>query len=224
MEFEIEEKEKLFDEISSRYFNKNFGSMSKNDFETLIFSEYIEHCLRNNLDFDDYTISKELGITQSRVRTLKERKELKYPHKGFDWKIAFENAIPNAKYDENNRRVKIIIQDVNVMNELRHYIEEKGWYDEITLNKKLLQVPLDCFVDICMDLKNITQFSNESKNQIKKLELEENAVIELLKDFSKEGLKKFVMSATTNTLCLVLEKLSFDGLAYKIIRFINKQL
>ena len=76
MEFTSEEKNALFDKIAAMYFNKNFGSTQKADFETLLFSEYIEHCLRFKLPFDDYTISKELGITQSRVRSLKERKEL----------------------------------------------------------------------------------------------------------------------------------------------------
>ena len=97
VEFSDSEKIKFFNEISSRYFNKNFASMSKIDIETLIFSEYIEHCLRNRLEIDDYTISKELGITQSRVRTLKERKELKYPHDEFDWKNALEAAILEAQ-------------------------------------------------------------------------------------------------------------------------------
>ena len=46
MTFSNEEKIALFDKISALYYNKNFGSTSKSDFETLLFSEYIEHCLR----------------------------------------------------------------------------------------------------------------------------------------------------------------------------------
>ena len=143
MNFSPEEKIAFFDKIASQFYNRNFGSMSKVDYETLLFSEYLDHRLKNNLPSDDYTLSKELGITQSRIRSLKERKELKYHYDGIEWQTVFAESVKNAKYDEKDHLVKFIIQDVNVMNEVRHYIEEKGWYDECSLNKKLLQIPLD---------------------------------------------------------------------------------
>ena len=130
------------------YFRKNFGSTSKADLEVLLFSVYIEHCIREKECFDDYTLSKELGITQARVRTLKERKELKYPHEDFNWQESFAEEIKNAKYDEHDRYIRLIVQDVNVMNEVRHYIEMRGWFDECSLNKKLLKIPLDCFAEV----------------------------------------------------------------------------
>ena len=40
MKFSNEEKIRVFDLIANEYFNKNFGSMSKSDYETLLFSEY----------------------------------------------------------------------------------------------------------------------------------------------------------------------------------------
>ena len=148
MKFNETEKCAIFDKIAENYFEHNFGSMTKSDFETLLFSEYIEHCIKNNLPFDDYTLSKKLGITQPRIRALKERKELKYPYKDFDWRIPFLEAIRNAKYDSRTHSVKMIVQDVNVMNEIRNFLEQNGWYDECSLNKKLLTLPLECFVDV----------------------------------------------------------------------------
>lgn len=211
VEFSNNEKIDFFNKISNRYFNRNFGSMSKGDLETLIFSEYIEHCLRNGLEIDDYTISKELGITQNRVRTFKERKELKYPYNEFDWRTALETAILNAKYDSENRKIKMVIQDVNVMIELRHYIEEKGWYDEVSLNTKLFQIPLDCFLEIFMDLENITGFSKKTKDKIKELGLKDNATIKFLKDFTKEGLKEFIRTASKKTMYKVISLIPVIG-------------
>lgn len=43
MNFSNEEKIAIFDKIEQHYFIRNFGSMTKTDFETLLFSEYIEH-------------------------------------------------------------------------------------------------------------------------------------------------------------------------------------
>lgn len=40
--FSPKEKQQYFDLISDKYFNKNFGMLSKADFETLIFHIYIE--------------------------------------------------------------------------------------------------------------------------------------------------------------------------------------
>lgn len=214
MEFKNEEKIALFDKIAALYFNKNFGSTSKADFETLLFSEYIEHCLKSNLPFDDYTLSKDLGITQSRIRSLKERKELKYPYKDFNWKIPFAQAVEKAKYDEHDHYVKFIVQDVNVMKEARHFIEEKGWYDEYSLNKKLLRIPLDCFAEICLEDDSISNlFSAEVKKKIKRVANSDNEIIKFLNDFSKEGFKSFLMSAGKEALVSVISSLPFGGIS-----------
>ena len=225
MDFKSEEKIIVFDKIADLYFKKNFGSTSKADFETLLFSEYIEHRLRNELPFDDYTLSKELGITQARVRALKERKELKYPYEGFDWKISFAKSVKNAKYDESDHYVKFIVEDVNVMNEVRHFIENKGWYDECSLNKKLLRLPLDCFVEICIEDKSVSSlFSPETKNKIEKIKGKNNSIKELLTDFSKEGLKSFLMSAGKETIALILDCIPFGGVAKVAFGFLREAI
>ena len=225
MEFTNEEKNALFDKIAALYFNKNFGSTSKADFETLLFSEYIEHCLRSELPFDDYTISKNLGITQSRVRSLKERKELKYPYKEFTWRTAFALAVEKAKYDEHDHYVKFIIQDINVMNEARHFIEEKGWYDECSLNRKLLRIPLDCFTEICLEDEAISElFSTEAKRRIKKIANSDSAIMDFLNDFSKDGLKSFLMSAGKEALISVISCLPFGGIAKVAFSFLERAI
>lgn len=215
MGFTPEEKIKIFDKIEQHFFVRNFGSMTKSDFETLLFSEYIEHCIKNNLPFDDYSLSKQLGITQSRIRALKERKELKYPYEDFTWQKIFAESVKNAKIDPNDHYVKIIIQDINVMNEIRNFIEVNGWYDECSLNKKLLRIPLDCFVEICYSTDEFDDvFSDEAKKTIKKISNAEDTLVQdFLKDFSKEGLKSFLMSASNEVVSEVLKLLPFGGMA-----------
>lgn len=225
MNFTDEEKIKVFDKIAALYFEKNFGSTTKADFETLLFSEYIEHCMRCGAPYDDYSLSKILGITQNRIRSLKERKELKYPYSDFDWKDAFVKSASNAKYDETDHYVKFIIQDVNVMSEVRHFIEEKGWYDECSLNKKLLRIPLDCFTEICIEDESITNlFSSEAKNAIKKIANADSDIAKLIDEFSKEGLKSFMMSASKEAILAVLPCLPFGGLAKTAFEFIGKAI
>lgn len=221
--FKDKEKIALFDKIEKLYFDKNFGSTNKADLEILLFSAYIEHCIDNEEPYDDYTLSKALGITQTRIRSLKEKKELKYPRNNFAWEDAFAKAVETAKYDDNDHYVKIIIQDVNVMNEVRHFIEQKGWYDECSLNKKLLRIPLNCFVEICSKDDGLNKiFSAEAKSNISKLKLEESAVANFMKDFSKEGLKTFLMQASKEAICMVLKTLTIPtsgalGIAFTLL-------
>lgn len=226
MRFTEDEKIAAFNKIEQNYFNQNFGSMSKMDLETLLFSVYIEHCLKNYLPFDDYSLSKQLGITQSRIRTLKERKELRYPYEGFNWKEAFAESIENAKYDSRDHRIKMIVQDVNVMNEIRNVIEIKGWYDECSLNKKLLCIPLDCFVEIC-DMGDTFDgvFSEEIKNKVRKISKSEDPSLkEFLSDFSKDGLKSFLMSASKELVSDVLKLLPFGGVGKIAFEHLLKQM
>ena len=88
MNWTIHEKAKMFDEITAHYYNHNFGSFSKSDIDLLMFKFFLEKEIENNVNGDnlldynsvsDYEISKKLGITQQRVRTLKIKKQLIYP-------------------------------------------------------------------------------------------------------------------------------------------------
>ena len=73
-----QEKAKAFDKIAEAYYNRNFGSISKSDFDVLMFSIYIERLLEQNESdmesYSDYELSKQLGITQSKIKNLKVKK------------------------------------------------------------------------------------------------------------------------------------------------------
>lgn len=215
MDFSPEEKIAIFNKIEQNYFIRNFGTMTKADWETLLFSEYIEHRIKNNLPYDDYSLSKILGITQARVRNLKERKELKYPFESFNWQQALAESIKNAKYDPNDHYVKMIVPDVNVMNEVRNFIEVEGWFDECSLNRKLLRIPLECFVEIFYKSEMFESvFTEDVKIAIRKITRADNAAaIAFVEDFSKEGLKTFLMSASKEALTDVIKLLPFGGVA-----------
>ncbi len=205
--FEQNEFKDLFDELMDMYFRRNFGSTSKADLETFLFSYYLEHLIRNGMPYDDYTLGKDLGLTISRVRSLKERKELKYPHDGYDWRESFLECAKAAKYDEVKHLIKFTIPDVNVMKDVRNYFEKNHYYDEYQLNPKLFQCKLDAFLDVgerianekgqkfIIDyddkkirklLENETRTQNE-KNGISKIL--EGAVIDGLKDLAIHGSK-----------------------------------
>lgn len=209
------DKAAAFDKIAQRFYFANFATMSKSDIETLLFSVYLDRILdssESNYDaYSDYTLSKVLGVPQSRISTLKVRKELQYPYPKFDWRESFAEEIKNAKYNEQDHYIRLIVQDVNVMNEVRHYIELHGWFDECSLNKKLLKIPLDCFAEVFLENDSGFSLSQEEKKELEALGKSEPEVKKFLADLTKDGVKSFLMSASKTLIPEVLKILPFGG-------------
>ena len=97
-----EQKAEAFDEIAELYYDKNFGTASKSEIDVLMFSIYINRILEQSESemntYSDYILSKYLGITQSKVKNLKIKKELIYPRDEFRWEESFRR-IYSAKAD-----------------------------------------------------------------------------------------------------------------------------
>ena len=130
------------------YFNKNFGSTTKVDFEILMFSFYLR---ASNIDRElldsDYFVANNLGISDDRVRTLKEKVQLKYPDKNYNWKKEFFKYAVNANFDEKKELIKFSIKNVNVIRDLRNYIIDNGFYDEYQRNPHLKFIRCYCKVE-----------------------------------------------------------------------------
>lgn len=171
MNFTNNEKAKMFDKISEHFYNRNFGTFSKSDMELLMFSFFMDKLIEQNKNTDntinyntcsDYKISKELGITQQRVRNLKVKKQLVYPTK-FDWKQSLALLTENARYDNVTHKISINIPDPNLFYEIQNFIEEQGGYIEVQLNSKLLQIRAEYYLALAIEIE-----APESKKEIKK--------------------------------------------------------
>ncbi len=162
-EFTPEEKVKMFDKIADRYYERNFGQMSKTDMDLLMFHFYIEKMStvfvdkEGTLDYlqcSDYKISKELGITQQRIRNLKVKNQLIYPpEEARDWKKEFAKLTENARYDQVTKKVTVNIPDPNLYLDIQNFIEEKGAFVEKQLNSKLLQIRAEYYIDLVISLE-----------------------------------------------------------------------
>jgi len=164
-------KAAAFDKIAEKYYNMNFGSASKADIDVLMFSLYIEQILQDGdedmTSYSDYTLSKDLGITQSKVSSLKVKKQLLYPHEDFNWQRALLRVCDRAVYE--NGKIKLFIPDKNVYLELKNAIEEAGGFIEVQLSSNLLQVDVEYFFDLMIAIdgnKNREQLAKEIKKKI----------------------------------------------------------
>lgn len=144
-------KAHCFDELASLFFDKNFSATSKSDIELLMFHFLMERMISMHqtdgiLDYiacSDYNLSKILGITETRVRNLKIKKELAYPVK-YNWIHSFANILNNSKLTKSlGNKVLITIPDPNVLIEVRNFLEENGDVVEKHLNSKILEINIE---------------------------------------------------------------------------------
>ncbi len=141
-------------EIKEECLNRNFGTLSKSEFDLMIFHYYLleQKDKKGSAYVSDYDIGKELGLTIQRVRSLREREALKQKPND-NWKDDFLKGLPNARCEANGD-VKIPVPDVNVMKEVRNYLEAQGLYDEYHEKPKLFMCKLDALIAVCINLKS----------------------------------------------------------------------
>ena len=198
-----ETKAKAFDQIAELYYDRNFGSVSKSDFDVLMFSIYIEQILKQSeIDMEtycDYELSKQLGITQSKIRNLKIKKKLKYPYDDFDWRESFARVSKTAYFEGG--KIHIYISDPNLFIELKHFVETQHGNVEITLNTSLFIISIDVFIALLLHigneddkkiiLKNIRNTYQNEKINIE--DMEKTSVVKCLKDNSGKVATKLVL-------------------------------
>jgi hypothetical protein len=194
-----EEKMKAFNLIAERYYDLNFGTMTKSEIDILMFSILIDHLQSNKIEFSDYSLSKDLGISQSKVRGLRISQQLKYPKK-LNWQEEFARSIDNAVFDEKTSTMKVSVSDPNVLLEIKNVIENSGGYVEVQLNSKLLQVRVEHFVHLLIVLQN-----SENENQIlKRINNSVKKYKKMEEDITKENLGELLKNEGLDVIVEVL--------------------
>ena len=229
IDFTSEEKATAFDLLATRYFDRNFGTLPKSNLDVLMFSIYLNHCVQSGEPTDDYTLSKELGISPTKIRSLKQNEALQLTVSRSDnWKEEFARYAKFARYDPAKQMVKMTIPEVVVLNELRHFVVQNGLYDEYQLNPRLFQCRLDVFVELCGLLSdaNVT-FDDRT---LKELEAEalndsdKSAIALIRADNWKEGLLKISKSTVKEVLPTLLKAIPFGGVAVELISALCKAI
>ena len=183
---------KIGNVMIKNYFEHNFGSMAKSDLETLLFHLYVEDLKGIKAEIDDYTISKALGITQSRVRALKERSTLKYSINELDLKEGILNVIKSAYYCKTDKKIHCFINDVIAQIEIRHYLETRFMFDEFSLNPKVMILTPKAFFEVCDPMGRYGDIINKNLEMIK----DDLRKLKLQKKELNEAISKIIASPT----------------------------
>lgn len=130
--------------------------MAKSDLDLLMFHFYMEQLKKaveadSNIKDTDYAISKQLGISQQKVRNLKVKHQLIYPDMAWDWKKEFAELIENATMDDKHF-VYVNIQNPNLFIELKNQVEENGSFVDTQLNQSIFKIKADQFLELAINL------------------------------------------------------------------------
>lgn len=202
--FDDVEKIKAFDRISECFLKQNFGSVSKGDLELIFFSILLEHCRKNNMKYDDYTLGNILGITQQRVRNLKIKNQLRYPDNTYDWQAELAQLAQNVRYSEDDRFALISLDNPILMIEIQYFIEQKGGFVDYSFNPKLLKMPVRDFAVLMVEI-GMEKNENAILKKIQMIHQQDQSRIETItkanwKKRIKEGSIEFAKLIITNAI------------------------
>ena len=208
------DKAKAFTKVAEMFFDQNFSSASKSEIELLLFSLYMEATIEHSklpdgtVDYgtiSDYEMGKELGIPQEKVRSLKIKKQARYPVE-FDWKEALLSIKSNVRYEKE--KIIIPVRDPSLYNEIRNFIEDHGGYIEVQRSGNVIQIRPEYYFMLIYEDLNETDKEKCRKSLIKELhrqniknEIKEGTdykdVLKCASTIAKYGIKGLCMVSAT---------------------------
>lgn len=180
------DREALLSELAERFYNKNFGSLSKTDLELIMFRLYFhaaEKCATDENGricesaISDYKIGADLGLSPARVRNLRLKMELQ-SKEVFNWKEELGIVLQNpSNLSTAGDYFEITIRSRMLFFAVEDWLEDRGSTADITLNPKQLRVKKNDFYALLTDLTLINDNQNRQalENLQNKLKTDEKA-------------------------------------------------
>lgn len=206
------------EEIIQSYLERGFGSMNKNDFEVWIFNEWRKLQDKKDKNLSDYAISKELKISETKVKRLRYEADLKYSSDNDEKKLQeqFFELLKNAKYKKENSKLQFVIKDKLLRGYISDCLEKDGRFMDSSFNANMVSIYVDDFSFL------LEQFSKVERKEIierAKKEAEDNhdfpitisdILKEMLINLAEEKLGDKLVNFTTQGIIDFIEKFKKD--------------
>ena len=169
----------FLEEMSTMFYERNFGTKTKSDIELLAFKYYFEAAkdyatkdgeLNENL-ISDYKIGCDLGISPAKVRNLKLKVELQLSNDGYDWQSELLKVLSkpqNLEKSKDNEYIQITVRSQKLFYAVEDWIEDNGETLDITLNRKQLKVPKKSFYKLLKEIKLVEGAEGEILEKLEK--------------------------------------------------------
>lgn len=188
--------------VINQYIDRGFGSMTKNDFEVWIFHYLLQSQLKGK---DNYDISVELRIPESKVKRLRYESELKYgnPHNTNKYIEAFEALLTKSILKEDGSCVQFVVEDLQLRKYLDSTLKKGGRFSNTSFNKEIVSIDIDDLEFLLKTLWPNNDWSIISKKA--EVKMDNNHVT------LREILKAFVLSSVQQAGKLVVN-LTYSGI------------
>ena len=190
MDLQLNEVEAIKRLKESDLFSKRFGSFSKSDYEILMFTIFLDSLKK---PANDYDISLELGITESKVRSLRIKSQLAYPKK-LNWQDELLAAMQNYYFDPSANTLTIMIEDPSVQNLISHKIEQAHGIVKLAFNKKHLELPIGSYVMLALEAEKEQGSDKAEKDILKEINSQLQKENTLVQKVTKENLPSTFLS------------------------------
>jgi hypothetical protein len=140
--FTEKEKIEFANDILPLFLNRNFGCVSKEEIELIVFKHFIK--ATKNTGISDYDISKKLGLTPIKVKNLKVKNYLRFED-AYDLKSKFSKIIDNTPFEIDGKNISFVISDVNLKMEIQNFLNENKFVSEYVLNPNVFKCSIDVF-------------------------------------------------------------------------------
>lgn len=159
-------------ELITKYLDKGFGSMNKNDFEVAIFNELLtgEYVNKSNCE-----ISIDLKIPETKVKRLRYEAELRYGNNNDNkLKERLGEVLKNSHFHADGKKLIFVIDNQMLRSYLDSKLKAKGCFSDRSFNSDIVSVNAKDFMSLLKDLKMdddvIVKANNESlKESLKKI-------------------------------------------------------
>ena len=193
-------KNNELDDKIGQYLVRGFGSMSKNDFEVWIFYYLMQNHLNGK---DNYDISVELRIPESKVKRLRYEAELKYgnPQDKIMYLEAFETLLKKSILKKDGSCVQFVVENLQLRKYLDSTLKKGGRFSNTSFNKEIVSIDIEDLEYLLQTFWPDNDWSIISKKAEKKLgknNVTLKEIIKTLKNVSDEILPDSIPKTVLN--------------------------
>lgn len=185
----------LINEIES-YCSNRFGSMTKNDFEVLIFKALLEDGLKNK---SNYHISRILHIPESKVKRLKYEADLKYTKSSEyeDEKFKeLDSILKKSVWKGSTAKIQLSIEDLSLRKFLDHILKTHYSFSDSSFNSEIVTISSSDLELIFSSYEDGKKVIDEFNNITQKIV---NSYPSIVKPTFKELLPEIILELSKTT-------------------------
>lgn len=143
----IKEPQNFLNEFLDYYLTRGLGSLSKRECDILMV-----HLLDKHSDLGGQKNQKAsitLGVTESRIRSLRYEAKLKFPPQERDFiKIQLIWCLAQSKFESDKNRISFIVEDSFVRHGLQGLLKEHGSFADNSFNSEIVVISAEHLGDL----------------------------------------------------------------------------